>query len=78
MFKIQVSLGSLYEKGLLKVVLQKLTLANIPENAHLIIAKDWANNTLPEKYKNFKPNLKQIVELSLPDQYLILGFTKWI
>ena len=78
MFKIQVQLSTLQNHSLLKQVLNKLDLEKDYKNVYLWFTKDWVNGTLPEKYKQFNPDFSQMIELELPDEYLILGFEQWI
>ena len=70
MVKLQIKLQDLFDLGILLDVLISLNLnANI-NNFSLRICKDYLQGTLPEKYKDYKPDLSEVITLEIPLEYL--------
>jgi hypothetical protein len=78
MFNITITLQELQNQGILKQVLNKLNLEHDYTNVHLWLTKDYLNNSLPEKYSLFIPDLSKEILLELPDECLLKGIQVWL
>jgi hypothetical protein len=79
MAKICISLAELDSAGLLKDTINSIHFDESDmKNILLLMARDYANGTLPEKYKDFKPPSMPLIELALSREAAEACVRAWI